>query len=520
MKGTYLGAVLFLTVLWGQSPYRNALFHKKPEKVIPGEALELSVVYRQPIDVLQGEIYYREPGTLSYFVLEMNFTGTGWTRQIPGNRITDAGLEYFIILHLGNGGIVSYPDRSPRDNPFYLPADLTQGRRRSRAQVKPKPEVQEEVLILSPEPGSYQPAQEVVVAVSLFSAGDVDTTRIRLLLDGVEVSGVEYSQSVVTKILPALAPGTHTLSLRMVTLHGLPIAPTDWTFSVAESGPTIREQMNLKGKVGSRLSWEQTAGQSKTIGEITGQASSGITWMDTKASFRLTSRENPFQQPYNRFSWTTVFGQYLSIDIGDYHPSVSPYMIDGKRVRGIGVYITFPWFEFRSVSGTLRRAVQEKDETDGGYLLQTANIKTDSSGIYTYPLDRTGYTFERAINLYEISIRTPEKFRWKLAALKAKDDLESVNKTLRSVSRFTVDSTATGLRPGTYTYGQFATMVQDSGGRISFPNDHWGGGDPADNLVVGTTLEGILDDQRLNLEFSWNFSLYNRNIWDGAVSRT
>ncbi|MFQ6614319.1 MAG: hypothetical protein ACE5D1_05700, partial [Fidelibacterota bacterium] len=46
------------------------------------------------------------------------------------------------------------------------------------------------------------------------------------------------------------------------------------------------------------------------------------------------------------------------------------------------------------------------------------------------------------------------------------------------------------------------------------------GGDPEDNLVLGTTFQGLFDDQRLSFEFSWNFSLYNRNIWDGAVSRT
>ena len=48
----------------------------------------------------------------------------------------------------------------------------------------------------------------------------------------------------------------------------------------------------------------------------------------------LTSKENEFLQPKNRF----MFGlntKYLTVNFGDLNPNVTPLTIYGKRVRGI-----------------------------------------------------------------------------------------------------------------------------------------------------------------------------------------
>lgn len=449
--------------------------------------------------------------------------GTGWSGTIPGDRISETGLEYFIVLSLSNGGLVSFPAHTPNETPYYLPADLASAPVRkfsAKTMGKVQKSVSENIIIISPEPQSVIVPEDVVIAVSLFYSEEVDTSDIRMLLDQQPLENVYYSEGIITALIASLPGGNHSVSLRLITRQGLPVEPVNWEFSVKDEGFRVQDAINLKGEVGARISTEETAGTMKTIEELTGQISSGLSWVDAKATFRLTSRENPYQQPFHRFSGKVKFGNYLTINMGDYNPTISPYMIDGRRVRGIGVDIQFPWFRFQVVQGELNRAVQEKDEVNGGYILNTASIKSDSLGTYTYPLDRTGYTFQRSLNMYQLTLQTPRRFRWRLSALKARDDSETIQKILRNSATFTVDSSATGLTPGTYTYGQFTDLVSAAGGRISFPDAHWSGGDPEDNLVLGTTFQGLFDDQRLSFEFSWNFSLYNRNIWDGAVSRT
>ncbi len=523
MKAIIIGAIIFGNLMVAQPTIRDYLYHKKPEKVVPGESLELTVTLKQLVPIQSGLIYYRPVQGSSFYEQPMAYIGSGWAGTIPGDRISESGLEYFLVLKLNNGGLISFPSDTPYENPYFCPADLRiqteRGFRGQRPESREK-SVEENVLIISPEPESVIPPKDVVIAVSLFYTEDIDTTDIRLLLDHQPLSkGVQYSEGVLTTVIPSLAAGEHSLSLRLTTRHGLPVKPIDWTFRITDEGFHLREEINLRGKVSSRLSTERTSGTTRTITELSGQLSGGLSWVDTKTAFRLTSRENPYQQPYNRFSGTVKFGNYLTINMGDYNPVISPYMIDGRRVRGIGVDVQFPWFRFQVVQGELNRAVQQTDAVDGGYVLQTANIKTDSLGTYIYPLDRTGYTFQRSINLYQLTLQTPRKYRWRLSVLKAKDDMTTVDKQLRSSAQFTVDSSATGLTPGTYTYGQFAEMISTTGGRISFPDKYWSGGDPEDNLVIGTTIQGLFDDQRLSFEFSWNFSLFNRNIWDGAVTR-
>ncbi|NIA18795.1 MAG: hypothetical protein GWO85_01720, partial [Simkaniaceae bacterium] len=50
------------------------------------------------------------------------------------------------------------------------------------------------------------------------------------------------------------------------------------------------------------------------------------------------------------------------------------------------------------------------------------------------------------------------------------------------------------------------------------PTSKWVGSDPQDNVVTGFEIVSLFDQNKLRFEFDWNISLYNRNIWDGAMS--
>ena len=42
---------------------------------------------------------------------------------------------------------------------------------------------------------------------------------------------------------------------------------------------------------------------------------------------------------------------------------------------------------------------------------------------------------------------------------------------------------------------------------------------PLDNLLLGFNVGTAFDNKRLKLDFNWDMSLFNRDIWDGAMSR-
>ena len=123
-----------------------------------------------------------------------------------------------------------------------------------------------------------------------------------------------------------------------------------------------------------------------------------------------------YLQPVNRESLTLQVLDYLKIDNGDVYPSISPFLLDGRRVRGrhtdAGFNFGFGFggfrlfgrdffdfdikgrFEFESVSGTLTRAVQYKKGINKAYELLTENVKFDNSlNKIIYPFDRKGFKF-------------------------------------------------------------------------------------------------------------------------------
>ena len=51
---------------------------------------------------------------------------------------------------------------------------------------------------------------------------------------------------------------------------------------------------------------------------------------------------------------------YLKLEYGDVYPSLSPFLLDGKRVRGRHIHVDLPWLDFQYVNGRLSEQVDYK----------------------------------------------------------------------------------------------------------------------------------------------------------------
>ena len=128
--------------------------------------------------------------------------------------------------------------------------------------------------------------------------------------------------------------------------------------------------------------------------ENNGKIDGELSWIKVRYSYRNSSRQSAYIQPLNRETLTLQVTDYLKLEYGDVYPSLSPFVLDGKRVRGRHVHIDLPWLDFQYVYGKISEQVNyKKGKVDGGYRFLVNNTELNPDGSRIFNLTRTGYTF-------------------------------------------------------------------------------------------------------------------------------
>ena len=511
----------------------SIIYHMPPENASSGESVTLIASLFSDARVLEAKLFIRETNSLKFTEEELDFSGSNWKFTVPSDRVTQAGLEYAIIFRLDDGSTIAFPRGDPLKNPYNLvigpprQSDRSFERRESFF-IDAVDFESKDFLVLSPEPGSIVIPGDEVIAVSFFNIPDIDTTSIRITLDGVDLTPMASIGGGIISLLPGeLNSGPHSIIVESRTKYNEQIRPLTWIFNTAAGEWSIMDEISYNGKLDGRLSSQASEAQVVNYSEVNGKFNADFNWAGFKGSVRLNTRDNPHVQPLNRFSGNLFFGKYLNIYTGDYYPSISPFLIDGRRVRGMGIDIDLKWVRFQSVGGELNRPVQRKFGVDGGLVLMKNQTAIDSvTGNPVFYLERSGYTFTRNITAMRLSSELFSRFKLGVHYLKARDDVGSVNVDMEKMDAygtFYVDSTAyagysINIPTKNYTYKKFSEVVQENGGLVNLSDSKWSYRNPEDNLVVGFDLGTIMDKRRLDFNFTWNMSLFNRDIWDGPMS--
>ena len=161
-------------------------YHKNPAQVEEGKDVNISVTLFINDPIISGMLFFRSKGQMSYQEIPMQYNNGNWEGDIPGRNVVGDGIEYVVILHKRSWGRISVPyNDKPFDNPltFFI----------AQKKLKDKPEetlnsknnvkqvgnyVSADILILSPEDGSVNRPDEVVIAASLFNTDAVDTAKL------------------------------------------------------------------------------------------------------------------------------------------------------------------------------------------------------------------------------------------------------------------------------------------------------------------------------------------------------
>ena len=509
--------VLFVGLLLCGTAFsqQKNLYHVPPASAVKGADLVVSASLIDIDNPIEAVLYYKTPISNSFLEIPFENKGFNWEAVIPKFAISDIGLEYVIVFRFRNDRILSYPRIDPFNNPYSIQVIDDPTKQRSKISND-----KAEIIILSPDIGEIVDPNEVFIAASFFLVEDIDRSSVRLLLNkNDKTSDIIFEDDIISFAPNALSNGDYIVEILMTNKKGENLPPFSWGFTIGNKVEKSKDFVSYKGGISNRLSSEAISGSILNIAEIQGKFDMDFNWAQMNIVSRATSRETPYLQPQNRFGGKFSFGNFLKVSFGDFYPRMNEFMVDGKRVRGLELKTDFKWVKFDFMQGEISRAVQEQQFVDGGYRLNNNLSTKNIDGSTTYYIDRSGYTFKRNIVGAKISTDLFDRFKFGVHLMSVRDDTNSVNLKLTD-AKFSSDSLVSGITPGDYTFTAFSGAITATGNQLDIKPNNWSGKKPHDNLMFGFNFGTSFDDKKLDFDFDWNLSLYNRNIWGGAMSKT
>ena len=553
LQKIFLTSFLYL-VGWGFPQTNHLYYHENPSQVYSGEDVIISQLMFTQQPIAYGMLFFRNKGELSYQEVRMVYEGGKWVGIIPRHRVTEVGLEYVTILTTREGGRIALPlTNSPFDTPLSIRVTRRQISQKDdfhiSGQKKRSTElgadfVEADILILSPEDGSMNRPDEIVISASLFNAVNVDQNSFQILIDGKDYTDQTIIFGDVLSLVPdeELDVGLHQIRLLFKTTFGIDVVPVEWSFNVNKGMVNVAQSFIYKGSLKAKRSSSTASSISIDQRENSGKIDGELSWIKARYSFRNSSRESNLTQPLNRSTLSLQITDYLKIESGDVYPSVSPYVLDGKRVDGRHIHGDFKYgfgfdgfnlfsrdflafdlngtFEFQTVTGKFTREVQYQTGIDGAYELLSQDIKYDNEGNRIFKISRNGYTFPRDVIAMRLGFSLFNKYRGGFHFLKAKDDFEKIDVKAPSSSLMTVDTTVLGDSTDQYyTLTQLIDSLSSNGDTVEIKTRNWEDGSPEENLVLGFDFEAAMDNRKMLFQMGWNMSYTNTNIWAGTASK-
>ena len=542
-KGILIISLCLLRI--GLSQSNHIYYHNNPSPVQAGYNVEISQLLFTDEHIISGMLFFRDKGEMSYQEVEMVFESGKWVGVIPAQRVTIKGIEYVTILKTSTGGKLALP---LKDDPFEAPLLIRVGpdmaiKKKNQTSDKVGDYAIADVLILSPEDGSINRPDEIVISASLFNAPNVDQKDFQIFIDDKDYTDQTIISGDVLSLVPdeEIQFGFHNISLRLKTTYGIDIEPIQWSFSVSKGMENFAESFIYKGSLISKRSSTTASSISIDESQYSGKIDAELSWIKARYSFRRSSRESKLSQPIDRTSLILQVTDYLKVENGDVYPSISPFLLDGKKVNGrhIDVDINYGFgfdginlfgrdlfafdlkgaLEIQTVSGKLARDVQYQNGIDRAYELLTNDVRYDEFGNRVYLFNRKGYTFPRDITATRLAFSLNNRYKASIHFLKAKDDYEKIKIRAPGNSLFRVDTTIFGdSLIKQYTLAQFIDSLTN-GDTVKIKKKNWDDGLPQENLAMGFDLEGAMDNRKLLFQMGWNMSLTNHNIWAGPAKK-
>jgi len=323
--------------------------------------------------------------------------GDSYRVTLPAKLLERGRLEYCITALLADRTVVTSPAFDPYGRPHEMeivgaaaaveqkpaaPAVPTPGKKppsapvrqpptemaKSAARAAPSGGGQPQVLILSPDAGSTVAPDEAAIAASFqLEEGQIDTTSVRILLDGMDVtSEADVSEYLVSYVPVDIGAGRHEVRVTVRDLEGR-AAEAEWSFRVRSvrrarpaAGAAAAPVATFQGRAFASLRQERVSGRKLNTNRLGGDFSGRYGPLTFGGQVLISSVESKFAQPRNRFTFR--FGlPWLQFIFGDSYPRMNDLILWGKRIRGLQGGLHLGFFNVDVAFGQTRRSIVFND---------------------------------------------------------------------------------------------------------------------------------------------------------------
>ncbi|MCF6238678.1 MAG: hypothetical protein L3J79_07695, partial [Candidatus Marinimicrobia bacterium] len=318
----------------------------------------------------------------------------------------------------------------------------------------------------------------------------------------------------------ALSAGKHSIFIEVSNIYGVRLSSTSWNFNIRSQAQQIFE-VRVNGNLnfshrqdlinvreseidqvvdGDTISVPVYSPTVQDVSRADFSTSINFDWAKIKIFGNLTTKEDSTLQPQNRYG-VKIRTSWLKYAYGDETPMMNRLALWGKRVRGHNIDLRFKYVNLHIVTGQTARAI-------------TGRAAFDSTGA---EWKRTGYSFERGLFAVRPSFGSGKNFQLGLFYVHTRDSVNRVAVRPDWWEESTFSEVLTGeTGPITVPFGAEEFTLDDSTRTLQY---FLKGSNPEDNIVVGSDLKIAFDNHRFVMEGSAAFSLHNRNILDGPLTR-
>ena len=437
-------------------------------------------------------------------------------------------INYFFVVEFKDGGVLSHPiadtyviDIIHYEDDYWEEIDSNE---------------EAELLILSPLPNSKTDKEKVMIAVSMFSVNYIDVDSIKVILDNEDITSQTLIEDNFLSISNLnLSKGEHFISIHITNKFGVKYNPYSWSFIVEEDDDKknwFSKKINHNFKYWSSYSESNISQNNTEYYDHNLRYDINLNWLKMKTNFKISSLENVYEQPKNRYS-INLKNNNIELDLGDFHPYFNTYMLNGARVRGVNFHFRNNIlsknlsFSVNFISGELNRVVQGSPLDNSVYISEIDKLNEN-----VLTINRDNYTFKRELSALKLGVGFYEKVFWSINLFKAKDNVNSVYAIIPNAEiEINVDDidnldseylNTHGSDSSTYlilyddfilNYSDFINNIDS----INYLENDWSGNKPKDNFIIGSELSFNLDGGKTIIHSEFNLSMLNENLWNSIT---
>ena len=524
---------IFISTIFG-----NKIIHEKVQSASYGISVPIKAFLNvSETNVHRFSLLYRPIGNIEFIEIPLIHMGNSiYLSEIPGDFLKRDVLEYYLLLEMSNQTQVYFPSFDAVNNPIRIHIDSPYTGQINESTL---PEnirdfdiegITPDLVIISPKPGERVLRQDLYIALSYFSIKDVDPKRVKVFLDGKDVSEkAQIDSSYLSIPSIGITTGLHTVRVNISNIYRQKFNDFSWSFTVVPGDVIgfgiIKKQTS---KIWANYTGGKVNKQNLDFGEINFNYNIDLDWLLMDVVYSKSSLENKNTQLKDKY-YINFKNDFMKFKLGDSYPNVDEYGWNGKRVRGINFIFDKGPIYLNVINGKTNRAVQGNPAKNAMFISNIDSTLADAD--WTIGLSRNNYTFQQDVFASKVKFKFGKKAYWDINYIKVQDNIATVSQIVPNAIITLPDellpeiNSALILDDYFQSTGNLYSIRYDSlinnystifnnVDILSFPTKNWEGDKPQENFILGSNIQFGFDDSRILIKSGFSLSLLNLNRWN------